>query len=816
MNHIKTGKDTHHLPFWGSILFLLIPFIEAGIFFFLIYGKWIVGGHDGFEYFNLQYCFLNNVVNCGEIPQWMPFIVQGMVVPWWHIMQGGILQNILLLSGGLLKGINFLPLFYLGIYIDELLLLVGVWLLARRFYSSNVTVCFVALSIMGSCIWLLQPWWNFHFYYAIPLILYFAHKFLDSGKWRYYFLAGNLLFIQSFGNLPYFLPVTSLVIFLYFMFSLALSHKSSWRRIKTVHFGWPFVFATSSILLMFGLLYVFMHYGTDQIVNYTLRRQDASSSLSDFLFYGGRLSWRIWLELILGVSFGIDYTLYIGIICIPLIILGIMFGINGKNAHFFLTVAVLLLFSMGTFVSVFFYYCWPMMKYFRHLALVSPIIKIFLCFMAGFGFEAVYFNRPRQVNPIVKKVALITLSALMLSAAVCLLTLALHYPDNYKFFVDLVEKIVPRYLPVFETLFSGRILPSLLVRTAIFALGAAILLVILPFVNPRKIIPLMAVLVVLHGVDIYSFKLAEMRLKTAPLNDKLYKMVNFQPLSFPKRRDVVFSDSNPRTGLLKALPIQYGIFYWTVYQFLFKDELGSSFKTDYWLRPLDEYMKAYWGQPIHDLSVPPRGFHYPSFQEHPRLEFPQSNPAALKISGVTEDKIQFFSQAEVISSDDVIASDITMAGYKGDMIFLSPLGKAKMNDAISLNQSGASGIDLSADTRLLLPYQVRRFDCNNLEVSVDIQNRDSAWLFYSDVWHPHWRATVNGKEVPVYRANLAYKAVKLEKGLNDVHFFFKSAWVALFYKIIGLNSLFWLMMIILLAGRILFCQDCTNIKPAFS
>ncbi|MEN6421575.1 MAG: hypothetical protein ABFD76_06460, partial [Smithella sp.] len=121
-------KDWKNSTLPESFLFLLIILIEAGIFLFLIHGRWIVGGQDGFQYFALQYSFLNNVVNYGEIPQWMPFMTQGTVATWWHTIQGGILQNVLLLSGGLFKDINFLPLFYAGIFLDELLLLAGVWL----------------------------------------------------------------------------------------------------------------------------------------------------------------------------------------------------------------------------------------------------------------------------------------------------------------------------------------------------------------------------------------------------------------------------------------------------------------------------------------------------------------------------------------------------------------------------------------------------------------------------------------------------------------------------------------------------------------
>ena len=90
-----------------------------------------------------------------------------------------------------------------------------------------------------------------------------------------------------------------------------------------------------------------------------------------------------------------------------------------------------------------------------------------------------------------------------------------------------------------------------------------------------------------------------------------------------------------------------------------------------------------------------------------------------------------------------------------------------------------------------LSYTVTRFDSNHLEVSVNNPN-NPAWMFYSDVWHPFWKAKVNGRPVKVFKANLAYKAIPLVKGQNKIHFYFKSNFIAFLHYIIGFNSLFWL------------------------
>ncbi|MCE5212362.1 MAG: YfhO family protein, partial [Deltaproteobacteria bacterium] len=139
---------------------------------------------------------------------------------------------------------------------------------------------------------------------------------------------------------------------------------------------------------------------------------------------------------------------------------------------------------------------------------------------------------------------------------------------------------------------------------------------------------------------------------------------------------------------------------------------------------------------------------------------------------------------------------ITDSSYKGDTIFLSAPEKYQETSPVVSNKY------LASDMRLHLPYQVLKFDANHLEVATNNNAPQAAWLFYSDVWHPLWRATVNGKDTPVFKANLAYKAVKIEPGPNKVHFYFKSRLMSFIYLIFGLNALGWLGIILYLNGKI--------------
>lgn len=204
-------------------------------------------------------------------------------------------------------------------------------------------------------------------------------------------------------------------------------------------------------------------------------------------------------------------------------------------------------------------------------------------------------------------------------------------------------------------------------------------------------------------------------------------------------------------------------------------------------------MKAYWGQPIENGEVPPAGF-----IPWRGLIFPHQHPAALKMAGVTQDKIRFFSKAYRIQNEAHLARVITDTKYGGDLLFLSSLS------AGSGPPEWPDDLPLSTSQQLDLPYRVEHFDSNNLEISVTIPGSKPAWMFYSDVWHPGWRATVNHQPMPVYRANLAYKAVSLQAGSNRVRLTFKNKEVEWFYYFFSLSALAWLILLMVFLGKILF------------
>jgi hypothetical protein len=168
----------------------------------------------------MQYFFLNDTAVNGEIPLWIPYMNHGITATWWYTIQGsvGLLANALLLAGRMIASINFLDIFHYGIFVDRLLLLTGVWLLGQRYFDSALTRFFVASCVMGSTVTMTQFNFTLHLYYAIPLLFYFGHAFLDTGRWRFFFLASNLFMIQMIGKNADTFPIISFTIFLFFLF----------------------------------------------------------------------------------------------------------------------------------------------------------------------------------------------------------------------------------------------------------------------------------------------------------------------------------------------------------------------------------------------------------------------------------------------------------------------------------------------------------------------------------------------------------------------------------------------------------------------
>ena len=197
--------------------FLLTIALELSVMFYLILGHRMVIGHDGFELFVHQWFFINSAIAHHEIPMWSPYLNHGTPV-WWYFIYSrmDIFSNVWMLFSHWLNAGNFLGIFYGSLFFDKFILCCGVWLLAKRYFSSPVTVFFVVITEMATTVTYTQNSFCLIMFYCLPLIIYFLHRFFDTFNWKWLFLAAFLFLTVSI-NIFYFISIITLAIFIYFL-----------------------------------------------------------------------------------------------------------------------------------------------------------------------------------------------------------------------------------------------------------------------------------------------------------------------------------------------------------------------------------------------------------------------------------------------------------------------------------------------------------------------------------------------------------------------------------------------------------------------
>jgi len=76
----------------------------------------------------------------------------------------------------------------------------------------------------------------------------------------------------------------------------------------------------------------------------------------------------------------------------------------------------------------------------------------------------------------------------------------------------------------------------------------------------------------------------------------------------------------------------------------------------------------------------------------------------------------------------------------------------------------------------------------NTEIDIEADAPDGGFLILNDVWHPWWRAEVDGRSADILKANVLFRAVQVGPGIHRVHFVFaplQGAWEELKEKVAG-------------------------------
>ncbi|MEE8160492.1 MAG: YfhO family protein, partial [Acidobacteriota bacterium] len=75
------------------------------------------------------------------------------------------------------------------------------------------------------------------------------------------------------------------------------------------------------------------------------------------------------------------------------------------------------------------------------------------------------------------------------------------------------------------------------------------------------------------------------------------------------------------------------------------------------------------------------------------------------------------------------------------------------------------------------------------EIRLEAQAEAASYLLLNDSWFPGWQATVNGRQVPIHRANLMFRAVQIPAGRSEVIFTYRPQSVRAGLQVSGLSLL---------------------------
>jgi hypothetical protein len=120
----------------------------------------------------------------------------------------------------------------LGMMLEELLLLVGVWRLASRYVPSPQARFFVSVAALGSSLWVDPGAPNLRLLAALPLLVDLLHDALETPSWRPLALAGSLVVLQAMGKAPALALLAPAAALLYFAAAAVLYRYPLGARLR--------------------------------------------------------------------------------------------------------------------------------------------------------------------------------------------------------------------------------------------------------------------------------------------------------------------------------------------------------------------------------------------------------------------------------------------------------------------------------------------------------------------------------------------------------------------------------------------------------
>jgi len=751
------NKSLKKKPWWkifpecDLLILIAAMFIMNLHAFFTIY----LPHHDTKQTFETFYFFYNELFFFGQVPHWMPYYNYGIPAFYDQVMTLTPMSYVAMLLGVLFKIKDAFFLFRFSLVLDQLVLLLGVYLLSKHLFKRRITVFLICLSSITMVYWQSQVFYDYRIGFMFPFMVYFLLLFFERKDSKYLWMTGMTLLAAVMG-----LPLYNVVLWVFILFAffvvLFLYDRDIWRSLLR------FSPTNMSFLLIFIFLGFCFLYPLKNMINHAQlihRIMEGKNSLGFFLTWGGK---PFRFHGLIGIFlFAQRPEFYAGIFCFIFFLWALMFVREKRFYALLSSLVALLCVSTGGVLACFIYF-FPGMAYFRHIGYMGPLLKILIVICAGFGLEAFLEVCAKRQIAMLLLVALFLVFLADLSGVPWIKLSALSQHENYV-----------------KTLFEGFDLDHVLVRFAGYAIalgfivGIYVVALILKKLRKRslseeqlkKIILFFLVAALL--VDLASQQ-ALLRKQMTKLSSGwkpyMYTFNVHKPEFLWKRFD---EPQGKRQQDASALSLRDAavIHYTLAYNFIQMDPCRPALKTHFIPRRLSRlyHWKGTGGEEVKRIS----GCQAPKLRLIPRAVFAEDQRDAEALIREAPELCQTVVLSHVASEDRITQDRPSQ----------------------------------EADQKIV----IEKFTANELIASVDVPYPDGAWLVYADSYHPQWRAKVNGKKVPTYPAYHALRAVYLNYGSNRVHFYF-SGLVAMCGKIVALFGILFGLFLLVNLVRVSFSK----------
>jgi hypothetical protein len=744
--------------------------LHASFYVYLILARRFPAEHDTLYSFVIQWLFQAYGMDEGAPALWLPAVTHGRVSNWEFASHCGFVQTVLLGFGGLPEGWNFLPWFYVSLWFDELILMVGVWCLGKRYALSPLGLFFTVLTAAGSSLWLDQMFFNLRLFHALPLVFALYHGFAEDGaRWKLH-AAINLLFMGFLGNSGYLAIFAGFVALLYGVTHALFYPSGVLGKLRPRLSDLPAILVNGATL---AAAYALFRRGSETLALHRAGRgADGSVSLDDFVTYGSSVNPIRYADFLSGISPSLDYSLYVGAAALALAVSAIFCRPGRRVLHLAVCLLLLVLFGVGYLgvVSALSYTAAPPLRLFRVVAGGGTIARLLVILLAGIGFEA--WRRGRVPAGAARRIGFAMVAAGVLMGAVGAAT---AWRTGLALSIREVLRTAQFRLGENLAAESGSYTVVMLAGSAVAAAAVGLLLR-----RRAGAAPAVLALLLVHAADLHRWKIQMTAVKTVQLATPQVPLQEIRRPAYHGRRDVETSERQAAMASLFPIRCNAGD---TVDPYLGLEPPYTRRQVTHWEGPFDRLLRTY------RHGIDPEGKRPDASWVERRPFFPVSVPAYDKLTGVTEDKLQVFGAAYRGADDRETGDVLNRPGFGGDLLLL-----ASDADVPALEHAKPAASD-----RLAAVPEVLEARANRVRVRVEMPQE--GWLYYADAWHPQWTATVNGAPAKVERAWIAYKAVKVGRGANVVEFRFRSPERVLAFRWMGAFAAGWIVAVLGIAAR---------------